>query len=84
MHCNIGTRKVHHIGDLRSYVTMWFDKYGIANIFFLYKVKREFLVLYKRDASNALIWAKIYKESYFYEGLTGLYYQKTRTGPPYR
>ena len=77
IHCNSGTWKVHHAGELKTYVTVWYDENGIANISSLSKVKNKLPVRYNTATSNTFVVTKSAHEVYFREVLMGLYFSYT-------
>ena len=77
IHCNAGTRKVHHVGD-KNYGILWFDKGGIANILSLNKANNKLPVRHISATSNTYVITKPDREVYFHEGPTRLYFHDTK------
>jgi hypothetical protein len=55
VHCNAGTKVVHHVAILRNYVTMWLNEDGIANIMSMSLVRKKFPVRYDSVAGDQFI-----------------------------
>jgi hypothetical protein len=77
VHCNDGMKIVRHVATLRNYGTVWFNKYGIANILSMSLLKKKFPVTYDSAKGDYFIVKKPDKNIIFAGSPSGLYYHDT-------
>ena len=52
VHCNSGVKVVDRVGDLTSYVTVWYELTGIANILSMSRAMKKFRVIFDSEGGN--------------------------------
>jgi hypothetical protein len=58
LHCNAGTRRIHTVGDLPGYGTVWYDPDGISNILSMSRVIQKYHVSFDSEQGNTFIVTK--------------------------
>jgi hypothetical protein len=78
VHCNAGNRRVSQVGILKNYGEVWYNKFAIATILSLLKVKEWYPVKYDTTSGNTFIFIHPTKEVIFEQIPLGLYYHDTK------
>jgi hypothetical protein len=78
VHCNAGTRRIHTVGDLPGYGTVWYDPDGISNILSMSRVIQKYRVSFDSEQGNTFFVTKPDGTTFeFIQSGAGLYYLDT-------